>query len=613
MRFRESEHVVPGSGPDRGVGRRKGRRRWVALWVSLPLAVVLLSSLHGTATRLPAGYGPLSSFPADTSRKVQRVAPGIGQFSLYQLPDHPSIIHSPYIPMVSPDQRVLVQDPRYASFYELLHDYVIRQAVDDNFTIRVTDARNGSLLELYELETDRARYRETGVADWGQIDTRRRRITTDLIDKYEKLGIPQGNVRVRWGRLDQVQEARKRDIPYLAYEIRLARWLGLSLLATEIGTVETFNRDDMVSSAGARGRYQFMPTMLRKFGLRQYRLQTTNGKQVDVREEQHPMLALIPAFTLVRAYSNAVGHEVLGISAFHTGPYNIFKLMDTYLAMVPRSARGYKVMDAYVWALTDGFERISSASSFRTHSRGYIPSIYGSLRAMEHEPIDFADTFIGEQVPLKNGVRFTLSDLISAIDGLDPAPDWAHAENSPSTFSRFSSMNPHMRLDRIEPSSRVSDRSNLVFQTADSGPTLRIFLPLDVADRLAAAGNDWFDRSGRLRFDHHLFSSAVTSEQTALDVAYQELVNDIGRFGYTLENRDLLQQLVPKFEQAARFQPTLYRRMQADIIGIHEQVWTSRFLDNLAAEVNRAFGPNPEARYADLDPELRPNRDRVAK
>ncbi len=613
MQVRELDHGTPVSGTAHREMRRRLGRSGISVRLAFTLAVLVVSSVHFTGRDAATHVLSRDPFAPDTTRRAMRAAPNLGQFSLYQLPDHPSVVHTPYIPMISPDQRVLVQEPRYTAFYELLHDYVVRQGVDDNFTIRVVDARSNKFLELYELKADRRQYAQTGKANWGHIDDKRRRITRDLIDKYVKMGIPRGSVRVRWGRADQVREAREREVSTIAYEIRLARWLGLSLLATEIGTVETFNEDHLVSSAGARGRYQFMPTMMRRFGLRQYALQTTTGKKVDVREEQHPLLALIPAFTLVRAYTNAVGHELLGISAYHTGPYNIFRLMDAYLNTVPRKERGFKVLDAYVWALTDGFDRISSSSSFKSHSRGYIPSIYGSLRAMEHEPIDFADTFVGERLSLKNGERFTLAQLVTAIDELDPEPDWGHVARFPSTLKRLSGMNPHLRLESLEPSNRVTDRSNLVFHASATGPTLRLFLPTGVADRLADAGKDWFDRSDRLPFDHQLFSTAVTSEQTALDLSYQELVADIARFGYTLENRDLLSQLVPKFEQAARYQPTLYRRIQADVIAIHEQVWASRFLNNLAVSVNRAYGPNPEARYADLDPELETRRGAIAK
>jgi hypothetical protein len=232
---------------------------------------------------------------------------------------------------------------------------------------------------------------------------------------------------------------------------------------------------------------------------------------------------------------------------------------------------------------------------------------------VEHEPIEFADTFAGDQVALKNGRRFTLSALIAALDALDPQPDWGHARDFPTTFQRLSALNPHLRLSSLEPSSRVTSRSNLVFDSAPSGATLRIFLPLDVADRLVEAGHDWFRKEDRLRFDFQLFSSAATTEQTALDRTYMDLVKDIGRFGYTIENRTMLSRLVQKFEEAARFQPTLYRRFQAEVIAIHEEVWASRFLDNLAASVTRAYGPNPEARYADQEMHEGIRRNATAK
>lgn len=590
----KSEGELPGSVAGRP--ERLGRFVSPLMLALLMLAVALSIRIPGHGGQHPGDRGYFLA-ASDTSKRPLRLGLVDTTVSLYQLPYHPSIKLSPYIPLVTPDQRVLVQEDRYIPFYQLLDSYVVRQAVDDNFTVRVLDDRTGKVLEIYELKEERSRFRRTGVGDWGRVDALRREVTGRLTKKYADLGIPRGSVVVRWGRANQVEEAWLRDEPYVAYEIRLAQWLDLSLLVGELGTVETFNQDDLVSRAGARSRYQLMPTMLRRFGLRQHTLQTVGGRTVNVREEQHPLLVLVPAFSLVRAYTNAVGHELLGISSYHTGPYNIFKIIELYLSEVPESRRGANVLDGYVWALTEGFDQVSRKSSFRTQSRGYIPSAYGSLRAVEHHPIDFSQTFLGEQVPLRSGTRFTLTDLLAALDGLEPALDWGHTSGLTTVYQRFSALNPHLRLPPLT-GDAVPDNDNLIF-SAQSGPALRLFLPLGAAEGLENAGMGWFDVGQTLRFDHYLFSTTPQAEKTALDAAYDRLIADIERFGFTEANRRSLDQLEVKFEQAARIQPTLYRKIQADVISLHAQLWSSRYWDRVAAAVTDAFGTDPRKRYPD--------------
>src|SRR5690606_18549735 len=133
--------------------------------------------------------------------------------------------------------------------------------------------------------------------------------TRRLVEKYAKKGIPKADITVKWGRKNQVLEARRNEAAFIEYEVRLARYLGLSLLATEIGTVETFNRDRLVSTVGARSRYQMMPYLLRQRGIHHYELANAAGKKVSVFEEWHPLLTMEPAMLTLRGYSNAVGHE----------------------------------------------------------------------------------------------------------------------------------------------------------------------------------------------------------------------------------------------------------------------------------------------------------------
>src|SRR5690606_9680829 len=100
---------------------------------------------------------------------------------------------------------------------------------DDNFTIRILDERTGETLEVYTLRDLKARYETTGEIDWNDVDfPHRRNATTQLINKWSARGIPRNAITVRWGRANQVAEARERDAPFIHYEIQLARRLGLS-------------------------------------------------------------------------------------------------------------------------------------------------------------------------------------------------------------------------------------------------------------------------------------------------------------------------------------------------------------------------------------------------
>src|SRR5690606_13580260 len=161
-------------------------------------------------------------------------------------------------------------------------------------------------------------------------------------------GQPRGTVSARWGRANQVREARDAEAAYIVYEVGLARLLGLSLLSTEIGTVETFNEDTRVSSAGARGRDQMMPAVLRPHNINRYDLTTAAGNTISVAEEWHPLLTMEPAFATLRGYANAVGHEIPGLSAYHAGPGNIFRIYRLFMESPSRFVRGATVADAYI-------------------------------------------------------------------------------------------------------------------------------------------------------------------------------------------------------------------------------------------------------------------------
>ena len=313
-----------------------------------------------------------------------------GPFTLTSLDVHPDRVYAPYLSgafIQSSDSTS--EDVTLDDFRAQLDIYQKRQGVDDNFSIRVLDNRTAKTLEVFTLRAQRDRFEESGDANWDQIDRLRRDATNTLIRKWVARGIPKPAVAIRWGRANQVAEARDRELRTIEYEIRYARQLGLSLLATEIGTVETFNQDWMVSPVGARSRYQMMPDILDLFDVHTYTLPAQAGT-VQVREEISPLLAMQSAFLLLRGYANAVGHEIPGISSYHTGPGNIFHLYQTFLrANAGNPNIGDKnVIDAYMWGVTDGFERVRKQSSFGPYSRAYVLQAYGSLRAVENKEID---------------------------------------------------------------------------------------------------------------------------------------------------------------------------------------------------------------------------------
>ena len=64
-----------------------------------------------------------------------------------------------------------------------------------------------------------------------------------------------------------------------------------------------------------------------------------------------------------------------------------------------------------------------------------------------------------------------------------------------------------------------------------------------------------------------------TGEKSLLDWEYQALVEKIGRFGFTMDNRDRLSALTEQFAEAAEDDPTPYRESQALIASMHNRLW----------------------------------------
>ena len=514
-------------------------------------------------------------------------------FLLTDLDNHPDRVHGNYTvdPLISLSGAPL-HNRHLTSFRDLLGIYVHRQSVDDNFTVRVLDQRTTGLLELYSLEAPKMAYQEAGYADWNEIDVSRGHISSRLIGKYRRRGVPMEDITVKWGRLDQVKEARKRDEPFIEYEIRLAQTLGLSLLATELGTVETFNDDKLISTVGARGRYQIMPYMLRRYGINTYSLWTPRGSTIEVHEEWHPLLMMETTFTIIKGYTNAVGHEIPGISAYHTGPFNIFRIYNMYLTREkPLFSPAATVMDAYLWALTEGFPEVSENSGFQHYSRSYIPTAYGSLRGAENILIDTRKTLYVDRVQTLEGKRVYLSALLENISAFQHELNWGTAAQDTSLYDRFRTLNPHIDLpERTNGNELVPRAGNVLLTTHRSSRPVRFFLPPGSLNRLDADLYAHFDHDKTFAFNHKTYMKPVDTGFTVWDQQYDILVDDIKYFGFTAENRARLNILVERFEKLAVSHPSTYRSLQLRIIKLHQNLWRTRYWTELANNAAAAAG-----------------------
>ncbi|HET6567398.1 MAG TPA: hypothetical protein VFG50_05495 [Rhodothermales bacterium] len=506
-------------------------------------------------------------------------------FTFKDLDIHPDVVYASYTTGPLLESAATGRSKMIHEFRDLIALYQQRQGEDDNFTIRVIDNRSNKLLELYVLDRERDEYHETGDADWYAVDQIRRRETRRLVDKYAGRGIPRGAVTVKWGRADQVRQARKKELNTIEYEVRLARFLGMSLLPTEIGTVETFNQDRLVSSVGARSRYQMMPYLLRQNGIRHYSLRTAAGNSIPVYEEWNPLLTMEPAFLTLKGYINAVGHEIPGLSAYHTGPGNIFMVYRTFLSNHRNTVSpNTTVMDAYMWAVTDGFDTVSKGTSFGSYSRGYVASAYGSLRAMENEPIDTTNTLLTERVQLKNGKQVFLSQLLRTlgkhIDELN-----LRGFEGESLYSIFRKMNPHISLPEPEDSLSVPIRGDVNLTARADGADVRFFLPLGSVKVLKEAGMAIIDPDETFEFNHNTYTDPSHGVKTMWDRQYDDLVRDIGHFGFTSANRARLTRLADKFAELAAISPSHYREDQMEVIKLHEWLWDTGPWDDMAAAV----------------------------
>ncbi len=550
----------------------------------LVIAVGLAQDLHSEATHYL--YGWVEPIPAAEPEPAASPAPSVPAADEAL---HPDLLYGDYFGDAVPaarDTSSLVYQ-----FQDLLELFQKRQGIDDNFTMRVIDNRSGELLELRTLAEARAAYRRGEPINWRAIDRQRRRMTRQLVDRYETRGVSREAITIKWGRANQVLEAHARNAPFVEYETRLARYLDFSLLPTQIGTVETFNQDHLVSQVGARGRYQMMPWILRRSGIHQYRLMTASGTRVPVREELHPLLTMEPAFLLMRGYANAVGHEIPGLSAYHTGPGNIYKVFRLFLTEADnRFSPSASVMDAYMWAVTEGYDLVSSQSTFGPYSRGYIASAYGALRATDARSLDRTKTLRAARVQVERGTTLMLADLLDALKGT--ALHWGpRSDPSATHYERFRALNPHFDLP-VSDGDALPSGANVRFVASVRGKAVRFFLPLGAPEALAQAGIDALDEDATFRFDASTYRRPEGA-QTKWDRAYDALVHDIRRFGFTEANRDQLLALHERFEALATANPTRYRQRQLQIIETHRRIWMSNPWEHLAEVATRATGRRP--------------------
>lgn len=551
------------------------------------LVVVLVGTGHWNALAHQMAHQVLERVPLlrsvnaapDTTTQVMHTA----AFTVGNHPNHPDARYPSYlVPSVFAEEQSGALD----EFHRILDLYTKRQSVDDNFTIRVFDSETYELLGVYSVDHLREQWQAGADMDWQQVDAERRRLTRRMVDHHADQGHPREDIAVRWGRANQIQEAYERDLSFAEYEIRLAQYLDMSLLPTMLGVVETFNQDDLVSTAGARSRYQMMPYILEDFNVNTYTLSTSNGQRIQVREDKHPLITMEPAFTLMRGYINAVGHELPGLSAYHTGPRNIFHVYRSYLMNEGQSLNHTtSVVDAFVWGLTDGFDTVSESSTFKTRSRGYIPAVMGAMRAYSSNIIDPSYTQRAARVQLASGTRVTLRDLLGEL--ADERLSWGPDTYAMSMYERFRHLNPHIDLPSSE-GNGIPNGGNIVLSDRAEGAPVRFFIPLGGPDLLHGSRRVQLDTDATFRFDENTYTRPRNGTRTAADEAYDRLVTRIGQFGFTEDNRRQLRRLHETFKTLAEDNPSHYRLTQLRIIETHRQVWGTSYWREMARTATAA-------------------------
>ena len=548
--------------------------QWMG-WSSA-LAVLLVVGLLSTGQWTAVAHHVLNHMPLlrsvtaapDTTTQVMSPA----AFTVGNHPNHPDARYPAYLlPSVFAGE----DETSLGTFHRMLDLYTKRQGVDDNFTIRVFNSETFELLGVYSVDRLREQWEAGSEMDWRRVDRARRQLTRRMVDYHEDRGQPREEIAVRWGRANQLREAYERGLPFAEYEIRLAQYLDMSLLPTMLSVVETFNQDHLVSSAGARSRYQMMPYVLERFGVNTYTLRTEGAHAVRVREERHPLMAMEPAFALMRGYINAVGHELPGLSAYHTGPRNIFHVYRSFLMNESRSlTSSTNVVDAFVWGLTDGFDIVSEESTFKTRSRGYIPAVMGAMRANASNVVDPSRTMRAARVQLAPGTQTALSDLLAAL--ADERLSWGPDTYSMSMYERFRWLNPHIDLPASE-GNGTPPEGNVVLTSTTGGDPVRFFIPLGGPELLRSSRQVQLDAEATFRFDESTYTRPRNGTRTGADAAYAQLVERIKQFGFTDENREQLIVLRDRFRELAEANPSHYRTMQLRIIETHWRVWGASY------------------------------------
>lgn len=569
--------------PETSATPERERFFWALLWSSLLLISVAYGSGQFSKFKLPINpfKNTILFAVAPDSSGSEPIFESTNTFAFSSVERHPDLVFHPYLGAEPQDIRNHRAADLILSAREYFEIFRVRQAVDDNFTIRVLDGRSGETLEVFVLEEERNRFETTGRANWDAIDRLRRTQTTQLVDRYESRGMQRSDVMIRWGRANQVAQARENERGIIHYEMELAERLGLSLLSTEIGTVETFNNDQLVSSVGARSRYQMMPSVLRDRGLSRYQLQTGSRRTVPVSDELHPLLSMEAAFITLKGYTNAVGHELPGISSYHTGPGNLFNLYTLFLTHANSFiSRETNVIDAYFWAITEGFPQVSESSSFKNHSRSYVAAAYGALKATEHLVIEPEDRLVVDRLQLRADTTIYLSQLLRRLR--HAGFEWPVSPDSIPEYDQFAALNPHFGLparDGTSPSVPVPGDVQLV--SAVGRAQVRLFLPPGAQDALP----NLFDPEATLRFDENTYTDASFGERTRWDDAYDALIARIKRFGFTEEARTELRSLSSRFDQLAAQNPSRYRQMQREIIRVHRGIWGTRAFERVLETV----------------------------
>ena len=580
------------SSPQAAQGRqslREALRIPLASLAVLGAIVLVVLAVRGDELRAEEPSSPTS---AEQAAPIVPFSPD-DPYTFKGLDIHPDRLYGQYFAgafaSLSPDTDATAN--HLADFRWRLDMYRKAYGVDDNFTIRVLDDRTGKTLEVMQLRSLKDRFSGSGQVSWDEVNRERRTATRTLRDKWEAYGIPTDNIVVRWGYADQTLEARERDARYITYEVNLARRLGLSVLATEIGTVETFNQDQLVSSAGARSRFQMMPDILRMFDVEQYSLPVASGGTVQVREERHPLLAMEPSLMLVRAYSNSVGHELPGISAYHTGPGNIFKMYREYLRAHPgmKRSEGKHVSDAYMWGVTDGFERVDRVSSFGSQSRVYVLKAYGSLRATEDQLVNPSETMHAERVRIRPGATARLSQVLTALEPHGRRLNWGPAQGA-TAYEKFRDLNPHIDLPAGS-GATVPASGDLRLSASAGTVPVRFFLPQGATAVLRRVGLDVIGDVDV--FDERTFL-LEEGDRTQTDRDYDRLVADVGQFGFTRAAQARMDRIHDQLQSlAAQYPDSRYRQTQAKIARIHRSVWRTQAFRELVATTETLLSMDP--------------------